>query len=60
MNAPADELVEAYAAAYDAIFPGAGDILRDCWRDIRPEIMFGQQRAVADLCGAAHEFDYYR
>jgi hypothetical protein len=53
-----DAYIEAHAEAFDAILPGLGDALRDCYRMVLAEwqLMGWRQAAIS---GAAHELEFY-
>lgn len=50
-----DASIEIHSAAFDAVCPGLGDVLRTLWADIRGDLM----RTPAHLSGATHELELY-
>jgi hypothetical protein len=54
-----DAFVAEWAASFDALWPGCGQILLDWWHDFRAHLLrAGYQTAASS--GADHELAYYR
>jgi hypothetical protein len=59
--AAADAYIEAYAEAFDALFPGwgIGNILLDAWRDLWRYMGDEKPRELASTSSADHELEFY-